>query len=92
MSTLVDLSELPAPEVLEPLDFEVVYDEALGVFRGHMGDNWTAAVKATRSPNCWRSAATSSSAIGHGSMMRPKRNCWPMPRVAIWITWRPTLT
>ena len=45
MSTLVDLSELPAPEVLEPLDFEVVYDEALGVFRGHMGDNWTAAVE-----------------------------------------------
>jgi phage-related baseplate assembly protein len=45
MSTLVDLSELPAPEVLEPLDFEVVYDEALQVFRGHMGDNWTASLE-----------------------------------------------
>lgn len=45
MSTLVDLSELPAPEVLEPLDFEVAYDEALGVFRGHMGDNWTASLE-----------------------------------------------
>jgi phage-related baseplate assembly protein len=45
MSTLVDLSELPAPEVLEPLDFEVVYAEALQVFRGHMGDNWTASLE-----------------------------------------------
>lgn len=42
MSTLVDLSELPAPDVLEPLDFEDTYSEALGVFRGHMGKNWTA--------------------------------------------------
>jgi phage-related baseplate assembly protein len=42
MSTLVDLSELPAPDVLEPLDFEDTYSEALGVFRGHMGQNWTA--------------------------------------------------
>ncbi|APC14930.1 baseplate assembly protein [Pseudomonas frederiksbergensis] len=45
MSTLVDLSELPAPEVLEPLDFEVVYEEGLEVFRGHMGDNWTASLE-----------------------------------------------
>lgn len=45
MSTLVDLSELPAPDVLEPLDFEDTYSETLGVFRGHMGQNWTASVE-----------------------------------------------
>ncbi|MBV4475227.1 baseplate assembly protein [Pseudomonas botevensis] len=45
MSTLVDLSELPAPDVLEPLDFEEVYSEALDVFRGHMGDNWSASLE-----------------------------------------------
>jgi len=45
MSTLVDLSELPAPDVLEPLDFEDTYSEALGVFRGHMGQNWTASLE-----------------------------------------------
>jgi phage-related baseplate assembly protein len=45
MSTLVDLSELPAPDVLEPLDFEDTYSEALDVFRGHMGQNWTASVE-----------------------------------------------
>ncbi|AZC49696.1 Baseplate assembly protein J [Pseudomonas chlororaphis subsp. piscium] len=45
MSTLVDLSELPAPEVLEPLDFETSYDETLGVFRDYMGDNWSADVE-----------------------------------------------
>lgn len=44
MST-VDLSSLPAPTVLEPLDFEEVYQEALGVFRGYMGGNWTAALE-----------------------------------------------
>jgi phage-related baseplate assembly protein len=45
MSTLVDLSELPAPNVLEPLDFEDTYSEALTVFRGHMGQNWTASLE-----------------------------------------------
>ena len=45
MSTLVDLSELPAPDVLEPLDFVVVYDEAVGFFRGHLGENCTASLE-----------------------------------------------
>ena len=43
--SIVDLSALPAPDVLEPLDFEVTYDEALGTFRGYMGDNWNAAIE-----------------------------------------------
>ncbi|MHC8285353.1 baseplate assembly protein [Pseudomonas sp. XS1P51] len=38
----LDLSALPAPDVLEPLDFEVTYQEGLDTFRGHMGDNWSA--------------------------------------------------
>jgi len=42
---IVDLSSLPAPTVLEPLDFEEVYQDALGVFRGYMGGNWTAALE-----------------------------------------------
>lgn len=41
MST-VDLSALPAPQVLEDLDFEEVYQEDLATFRLHMGDSWTA--------------------------------------------------
>ena len=40
--SIVDLSELPAPDVLEPLDFEEVYTESRGVFRDFMGDNWSA--------------------------------------------------
>ncbi|PLR61156.1 baseplate assembly protein [Pseudomonas sp. QC2] len=40
--SIVDLSELPAPDVLEPLDFEDAYAERLSVFRGFMGDNWSA--------------------------------------------------
>jgi phage-related baseplate assembly protein len=42
MSSIVDLSELPAPDVLEPLDFEATYEDGLTIFRGYMGDNWSA--------------------------------------------------
>lgn len=41
----VDLSALPAPEVIEPLDFEDLYEEAMNTFRGFMGDNWSAALE-----------------------------------------------
>lgn len=41
MST-IDLSALPAPQVLESLDFEELYQEELAAFREYMGDNWTA--------------------------------------------------
>ena len=44
MSTL-DLSRLPAPMVLETLDFEALYQEALTDFRGLMGDNWSAVLE-----------------------------------------------
>ncbi|WP_443696828.1 baseplate assembly protein [Pseudomonas sp.] len=43
--SIVDLSSLPAPSVLEPLDFEEVYQEGLSVFRGYMGGNWNAALE-----------------------------------------------
>lgn len=38
----VDLSTLPAPQVLEDLDFEAIYAEELLAFRQYMGDNWSA--------------------------------------------------
>ncbi len=38
----VDLSQLPAPQVLEGLDFESIYGEELQRFRGYMGDKWDA--------------------------------------------------
>jgi phage-related baseplate assembly protein len=41
----VDLSALPAPEVLEPLDFEDVYQESLEVFRESLDENWSAALE-----------------------------------------------
>jgi len=41
----LDLSALPAPEVLEPLDFEGTYEEGLAAFRGSMGENWTATLE-----------------------------------------------
>lgn len=44
MST-VDLSALPAPQVLEPLDYEALYEEGLAAFREYMGDNWSAALE-----------------------------------------------
>ena len=44
MSTL-DLSRLPAPLVLESLDYEALYQEALTDFRALMGGNWSAALE-----------------------------------------------
>ena len=38
----IDLSQLPPPDVLEPLDFEDLYQEVLANFRADMGSNWTA--------------------------------------------------
>jgi phage-related baseplate assembly protein len=41
MST-IELSALPAPQVLEDLDFEEAYQAELATFRQYMGDNWDA--------------------------------------------------
>lgn len=41
MST-IDLLALPAPEVLESLDFEEAYQADLALFREAMGENWSA--------------------------------------------------
>ena len=41
MST-IELSALPAPQVLEDLDYEETYQRALATFRSFMGDNWDA--------------------------------------------------
>ncbi|MBH3307975.1 baseplate J/gp47 family protein [Pseudomonas mosselii] len=41
MST-VDLASLPAPQVLEDLDYEELYQDDLAKFRDSMGDNWSA--------------------------------------------------
>lgn len=39
---MIDLSLLPPPDVVESLDFETLYQEVLGIYRAHMGDQWTA--------------------------------------------------
>ncbi|MGN8248113.1 baseplate assembly protein [Pseudomonas sp. SMV7] len=39
---MIDLSLLPPPGVVETLEFETLYQEVLGIFRAHMGDQWTA--------------------------------------------------
>ena len=41
----MELAALPPPQVLEDLDFEVVYQEKLEAFRMSMGDNWSAALE-----------------------------------------------
>lgn len=41
----IDLSQLPAPQVLEDLDYEALYQADLATFREHMGDNWSAVLE-----------------------------------------------
>lgn len=38
----IELSALPAPQVLEALDFEEIFQGDLTAFRAHMGEGWTA--------------------------------------------------
>lgn len=38
----VDLSRLPAPQLLEDLNYEDFYQADLETFRAHLGDDWTA--------------------------------------------------
>ncbi|WP_024674075.1 baseplate assembly protein [Pseudomonas syringae] len=40
--SLIELSALPAPQVLEDLDFEELYQGELSAFREYLGDNWSA--------------------------------------------------
>ncbi|EOG3619351.1 baseplate J/gp47 family protein [Pseudomonas putida] len=42
---MIDLSLLPPPDVVETLEFETLYQEVLGIFRAHMGDQWTAVLE-----------------------------------------------
>lgn len=42
---IVDLSTLPVPDVLETLDFEVLYDDQLAIFKQLMGEGWSAALE-----------------------------------------------
>ncbi|MFJ4388227.1 baseplate assembly protein [Pseudomonas soli] len=39
---MIDLSQLPPPDVLESLEFEALYQGLLDDFRQHMGERWTA--------------------------------------------------
>lgn len=41
----VDLSKLPAPALLEDLDFETLYQADLDTFRAHLGDAWNATLE-----------------------------------------------
>lgn len=38
----IDLSTLPAPPLIEPLDYETIYQQQLADFRRAMGEGWTA--------------------------------------------------
>lgn len=42
---IIDLSQLPMPAVVEPLDFESIYQEQLAYFQSSMGDGWTAVLE-----------------------------------------------
>ncbi|KAF1003634.1 MAG: hypothetical protein GAK36_00211 [Pseudomonas sp.] len=43
--SLIDLSQLPAPEVVENLDFETLYEQLLDDFREAIGTGWNAALE-----------------------------------------------
>ncbi|WP_275627827.1 baseplate J/gp47 family protein [Pseudomonas sp. 273] len=43
--SIIDLSQLPPPDVVESLDFESLYQELLEAFRAAVGEGWDAALE-----------------------------------------------
>jgi phage-related baseplate assembly protein len=43
--SIIDLTQLPAPDVVEALDFEQIYQDMLAGFRAYMGEGWNAALE-----------------------------------------------
>ena len=43
--SIIDLTQLPPPDVVEALDFEQIYQDMLGSFRANMGEDWNAALE-----------------------------------------------
>ncbi|SFU79621.1 baseplate assembly protein [Pseudoduganella namucuonensis] len=43
--SIIDLTQLPPPDVVEALDFERIYQDMLSGFRASMGEGWNAALE-----------------------------------------------
>lgn len=43
--SIIDLTQLPPPDVVEALDFEQIYQDMLAAFRANMGEGWNAALE-----------------------------------------------
>lgn len=43
--SIIDLTQLPPPDVVEALDFEQIYQDMLASFRANMGEGWNAALE-----------------------------------------------
>jgi phage-related baseplate assembly protein len=43
--SIIDLTQLPPPDVVEALDFEQIYQDMLAGFRANMGQDWNAALE-----------------------------------------------
>ena len=90
--SMLDLSALPAPQVLEPLDYEELYQRKLALFRLAMGENWTAALESDP-------VVKQLELVAYGDMqMRARINdaakalLLAQLRARIWINWPPTST
>jgi Phage-related baseplate assembly protein len=58
--SLIDLSQLPAPEVVENLDYETLYEELLADFRSAMGRAGPRRWSPIRWSSCWSWRPTAS--------------------------------
>lgn len=70
---IIDLSQLPEPEVIENLDFETIYQELLGDFREAMAGEWTAEVESDPVLKLLQLRPIENCCCGRGSTMRRGR-------------------
>ena len=95
---VIDLSQLPAPQIVDVPDFETLLAERKAAFLALYPKDEQAAVARTLTlesepiTNSCRKVPTAKSCCASVLMRPRRRSWWRMPSVAISISWQPTTT
>lgn len=95
---VIDLSQLPAPQIVDVPDFETLLAERKAAFLALYPEDEQAAVARTLTlesepiTNSCRKVPSVKFCCASVSTRPRWRSWWPMPSAAIWSSWPPTIT
>ena len=92
---VIDLSQLPAPQIVDVPDFETLLAERKAAFVALYPEDEQDAVRRWNlnpSPSCCRKAPTAKYFCASVLTRPRRRSWWRMPSVAISISWQPITT